>query len=73
MNTRIERKRSAESFELRFQSLFHEGRSLSFPCNAQGEVDLDALGEKALLNYLRARTTIGRDYAHPAVSPRDLH
>lgn len=73
MNNRIEQKRSAVRYELRFQSLFHEGRALSFPCNERGEVDLDALGEKALLNYLRARTTIGRDYAHPAVSPRDLH
>ena len=26
------------SYEIRFQSLFHEGRALSFPCDAQGRV-----------------------------------
>lgn len=73
MNTSTARQGNAAIYELRFQSLFDQGRALSFPCNARGEVDLDALGEKALLNYLRARTTIGRDYAHPAVSQTDLH
>jgi hypothetical protein len=56
-------------FELRFQSLFDEGRGLSFPCDAAGHVDLDVLSERALSNYLRARTLIGRDFAMPAVRP----
>lgn len=55
------------SFELRFTSLFNEGRGLSFPCDAGGRVDLDALSEQARNNYLFARAVIGRDYAFPAV------
>lgn len=61
------------AFELRFQSLFHEGRALAFPCDAEGRVDLDALGERARTNYLFARTVIGRDFAHPAVNRVATH
>ncbi|WP_280150889.1 hypothetical protein [Piscinibacter sp. XHJ-5] len=60
-------------YELRFQSLFHEGRGYSFPCDASGHVDLDALGSKARLNYFYARTVIGREFSMPAVLPRTLH
>jgi len=38
-------------FELRFQSLFAAGRALSFPCDAAGRVNLDALSERARRNY----------------------
>lgn len=55
------------AYELRFQSLFDEGRGLAFPCDATGSVDLDALPERARRNYDCARTLIGRDYATPAV------
>lgn len=54
-------------FELRFQSLFNEGRGLAFPCDAQGHVDMDALSERARGNYLYARAVVGREYATPAV------
>jgi hypothetical protein len=60
---------AAAAFELRFQSLFNEGRGLSFPCDAAGRVDLDHLSERARNNYLYARALIGRDYATPAVRP----
>jgi hypothetical protein len=63
----------SDAFELRFQSLFHEGRALAFPCDAAGRVDLDALSERARLNYFAARTLIGRDFAAPAVRPTFLH
>lgn len=56
-------------FQLRFQSLFNEGRALAFPCDAQGHVDMDALSERAKHNYLYARTVIGREFATPAVIP----
>lgn len=59
-------------FELRFQSLFDEGRAYAFPCDASGRVDLDALGATLRINYLYARTLIGRDFAMPAVRPRTL-
>lgn len=63
----------APTFELRFQSLFHEGRALAFPCDAAGHVDLDALSERARTNYLYARTVIGRDFAQPAVRSVATH
>ena len=55
------------SFELRFPSLFHEGRALSFPCDAAGHVDLDALSDRARNNYFYARSVIGREFEMPAV------
>lgn len=64
---------SATAFELRFQSLFDEGRGLVFPCDASGRVDLDALSPRLRTNYLFARTLIGRDFATPAVCPSALH
>jgi hypothetical protein len=51
-----------------FQSLFNDGRSLSFPCDAEGQVALDSLSERARANYLYARAVVGRDYAMPVVS-----
>lgn len=57
------------AFELRFQSLFHDGRALAFPCDAKGQVDMDALTERARHNYLYARTVVGREFATPAVRP----
>jgi hypothetical protein len=64
--------RRATGYVLRFQSLFAEGRALAFECDAGGHVDLDALSERAKLNYLYARTVIGRDFATPTVE-RSLH
>lgn len=52
---------------LRFRSLFDEGRALAFPCDAQGHVDMDELNERALSNYLYARTVVGREFLMPAV------
>ena len=57
------------AYELRFQSLFHSGRALAFPCNAQGDVYLDALTERARENYLFARAVVGHEYANPVVQP----
>jgi hypothetical protein len=60
-------------YELRFRSLFDDGRGFSFPCDATGHVDIDAMSERARLNYLYARTVIGREFATPAVRHLDLH
>lgn len=57
----------AISYEIRFRSLFREGRALSFPCDSQGHVDLDALSATALGNYLFARAMVGREFASPTV------
>lgn len=60
-------------YELRFHSLFNEGRAYAFPCDAQGRVDLDALSERARLNYLYARAVVGRELSTPAVRPSALN
>jgi len=62
---------SAGSYEIRFQSLFNEGRALSFPCDAEGHVVLDALSDRARDNYLYARAVVGREYAFPCVRLSD--
>jgi hypothetical protein len=61
------------SHEVRYQSLFDTGRSLTFPCDAEGHVPLDTLSERALANYLFARGAVGREYAYPKVSPNSHH
>lgn len=57
------------SYEIRFQSLFNEGRALSFPCDEQGRVAMDSLTDRARDNYLYARAVVGREYACPMVRP----
>jgi hypothetical protein len=54
-------------FQIRFSSLFHEGRALSFPCDANGRVDMDAMSEQARNNYLFAHAMVGREFATPLV------
>lgn len=61
------------TYELRFQSLFNEGRALSFPCDSHGHVELDALSERARQNYFYARAVVGREYGTPAVSVCAMH
>jgi len=64
---------SIARYELRFQSLFHTGRALAFPCDRQGEVHWDAMTEGARANFLRAQGSVGREFASPAVQLSDLH
>ena len=64
---------TADQFQLCFRSLFQSGRGFSFPCNPQGQVDLDHLSERARNNYLFARAMVGRDLAVPAVEAVVLH
>jgi hypothetical protein len=54
-------------YELRFQPLFDAGRAFAFPCDASGHVDMDALSDKVLNNYLYARTVVGREFLTPSV------
>ena len=63
---------TATGFEIRFQSLFREGRALTFPCDREGHVDLDAISERARDNYLFACATVGREYAVPVVKATEL-
>lgn len=52
---------------LHFESLFHAGRGLSFPCDACGQVPLDELSDQARENYLFARAVVGHEFASPVV------
>ena len=58
---------SATAFQLRFDSLFHEGRALAFPCDGVGRVRIDGLSARARDNYFYARAVVGREYAQPRV------
>jgi hypothetical protein len=64
---------AAARYEIRFQSLFKEGRALTFPCDAHGRVDMDLLSDRARNNYLYARAVVGREFATPAVLLSDVH
>jgi len=57
-------------FELRFQSLFSAGRAYSFPCDAAGHVDMDALSDRERESYLYARAVIGREFSMPQMQCR---
>jgi len=56
-------------FQLRFESLRRPGGGFSFPCDADGIVDLDTLSDQLRHCYLYAHTLIGRDYAMRIVRP----
>ena len=58
---------NAPGYELRFKSLFDEGRAFSFPCDIAGQVDMDTLSDRARNNYLYARAVVGRELSMPAV------
>ncbi|WP_284614783.1 hypothetical protein [Aquabacterium humicola] len=64
---------STAAYELRFRSLFNEGRALAFPCDQEGHVALDALSERARLNYFFARHAVGREFSAPAVQAAAPH
>jgi len=61
------------AYQLRFRSLADPGRGYVFPCDAAGRVDMDALSERARINYLYARTVVGRELATPDVQPACVH
>ena len=71
MNASMTLSQAEPRYELRFQSLYHEGRAYAFDCDASGQVDLDAMSEKQRVNYFYARAMVGRDFATPAL--RTLH
>lgn len=69
MNTTSSISKPSASHVLRFTSLFDAGRGLVFPCDEAGHVELDALSNRARLNYFYARTVIGREFFIPAIQP----
>jgi hypothetical protein len=61
------RKVVGHEFELSFQSLRDVERSLSFPCDMAGRIELDALNDYVRNNYLYARAMVGFEFARPTV------
>jgi hypothetical protein len=64
---------ASHAYELRFNALFADRRSFSFPCDAMGLVDMDSLSERALNNYLYARAMMGMEVSWPNVRPSATH
>jgi hypothetical protein len=64
---------ACSAYEIRFRSLFNEGRGLSSPCDAEGRAPLDQLSERARCNYLFARAVVGREFAAPVVLASGPH
>jgi hypothetical protein len=67
----------AARFELRYRSLSPLRCGYAFPCDANGQVDLDRLSERARGNYLHARAVharaaVGFDLQRPEVQPAQL-
>ena len=61
-------QQAGSGFELRFDPLATTGQAaLVFPCDAKGQVDMNALSSRALCDYLFARALIGREFERPAV------
>lgn len=63
----IEHDPRIPEFELRFQSLFNPGAGYAFPCDAGGNVDLDALSVNGRNHYFFARTVVGCEFSSPTV------
>jgi hypothetical protein len=70
MNAETVERADRVEFELHFQSLFQSGRAYAFPCDAKGHVDMDGLSDRALTNYLYARTVVGCEVRTPSVRVR---
>jgi hypothetical protein len=72
-NMRLSNSSSRTQYEVRYQPLIEGVTPLSFPCDAEGHVQLDALSDSARESYLYARAVVGREYAAPAVLPCEAH
>ena len=55
------------AFELRFDPLIAAQVPLTFPCDADGRVDLDELCDRSRCDYLFAHTLIGRHFTMPVI------
>ena len=73
MNTAPAPFAETPQFELRYPSLFKEGRGYAFPCDAEGHVDINLLPERARANYLLARKLVGREFSTPRLQALATH
>jgi hypothetical protein len=63
-------RESSRTFELWFEPLAHNRPGFAFACDAAGHIDMDELSQRALANYMLARTLVGRDYSSPVIVRR---
>ena len=55
-------------YELRIQSFLDERDVLTFPCDASGYADMDAMDAATRNRYLYARALVGIEYAMARVA-----
>lgn len=67
MTANDQASRPVARWALQFPSLHADGGLYVFPCDERGNVPLDDLGRRALLEYLFARHMVGRTLARPRV------
>ncbi|MDB5861980.1 MAG: hypothetical protein JWQ76_5669 [Ramlibacter sp.] len=63
-------------YELRYASLFVQGRGYAFPCDETGRVDVNRLSPRSRRNYSHARAALGNELGWPVVvrvSPGDSY
>lgn len=60
---------TASTFQIRFQLLPTQCRTVAFPCDAHGNVDMDRLSETGRRDYLFARVMVRRQRLRPEVVP----
>ena len=58
---------STSQFQLCFKPLSASGNGFAFPCDPNGQVDLDRMSERARNNYFYARAMVGRELTAPSV------
>lgn len=69
MNSPVPRPAASDRLWLCYDDLHQPGRGYRFPCNAQGQVDLDALSETARAHYFYARAMVGHGLSTPHLRP----
>lgn len=58
---------STSKFQIRFRSLFLQDRTVAFPCDERGYVDMDRLSEASRHDYLFARIVTRLECLEPEV------
>ena len=58
----------AAHYELRFLNLFSRRCGYSFPCDAEGRVQIDELSDRGRSSYFYARALVGNEFASPTVA-----
>jgi hypothetical protein len=62
--------RDTAQYLLRYRSPSNVHPGFAFPCDAEGNVALDELSDRALKNYLYARVVTGSELGWPSIERR---